>query len=69
MHCFAHNVVIIDVFIDYWSTLPIWQTLPAVCRELVTVLGLQRYSRDQGSSVYLPQAVLSGEIQDTCSLW
>nr|XP_046236700.1 RPA-related protein RADX-like isoform X2 [Scatophagus argus] len=34
---------------------------PAVCREFVYVVDLQRYSRDQGSSVYFPQAVLSGD--------
>ncbi|XP_076580767.1 RPA-related protein RADX isoform X1 [Chaetodon auriga] len=34
---------------------------PAVCRDFLYVVDLQRYSRDQGSSVYFPQAVLSGE--------
>ncbi|XP_037614856.1 RPA-related protein RADX isoform X1 [Sebastes umbrosus] len=34
---------------------------PAVCRESLYVVDLQRYSRDQGSSVYFPQAVLNGE--------
>ncbi|XP_053271806.1 LOW QUALITY PROTEIN: RPA-related protein RADX [Pleuronectes platessa] len=34
---------------------------PAVCRDFLSVVDLQRYSRDQGSSVYFPQAVLSGE--------
>ncbi|XP_028254791.1 RPA-related protein RADX isoform X2 [Parambassis ranga] len=34
---------------------------PVVCREFLFVVDLQRYSRDQGSSVYFPQAVLSGE--------
>ncbi|XP_073330936.1 RPA-related protein RADX [Pagrus major] len=34
---------------------------PVVCREFLSVVDLQRYSRDQGSSVYFPQAVLSGE--------
>lgn len=32
-----------------------------VCRDLLLVAALQRYSRDQGSSVYFPQAVLRGE--------
>lgn len=31
-----------------------------VCRDLLAVAALQRYSRDQGSSVYFPQAVLRG---------
>ncbi|XP_041821711.1 RPA-related protein RADX [Chelmon rostratus] len=35
---------------------------PAVCREFLYVVDLQRYSRDQGSSVYFPQAVLSGDV-------
>ncbi|XP_027131654.1 RPA-related protein RADX-like isoform X4 [Larimichthys crocea] len=34
---------------------------PVVCRELLFVVDVQRYSRDQGSSVYFPQAVLSGD--------
>ncbi|KAK9525189.1 hypothetical protein VZT92_017511 [Zoarces viviparus] len=34
---------------------------PAVCREVLYVVDLQRYSRDQGSSVYFPQAVLNGD--------
>ncbi|XP_076019309.1 RPA-related protein RADX isoform X2 [Genypterus blacodes] len=34
---------------------------PAVCRESLHVVDLQRYTRDQGSSVYFPQAVLHGE--------
>ncbi|KAF7645207.1 hypothetical protein LDENG_00208440, partial [Lucifuga dentata] len=34
---------------------------PAVCRESLRVLDLQRYSRDQGSAVYFPQAVLHGD--------
>ncbi|KAM8899692.1 RPA-related protein RADX isoform 3-T3 [Spinachia spinachia] len=34
---------------------------PAVCREVLYVVELQRYSRDQGSSVYFPQAVLNGD--------
>ncbi|XP_026178016.1 RPA-related protein RADX isoform X2 [Mastacembelus armatus] len=34
---------------------------PAVCRELLYVVDLRRYSRDQGSSVYFHQAVLKGE--------
>ncbi|XP_071315383.1 RPA-related protein RADX [Trachinotus anak] len=34
---------------------------PAVCRDFLYVVELHRYSRDQGSSVYFPQAVLSGE--------
>eukprot|EP00066_Takifugu_rubripes_P025864 XP_011615130.1 PREDICTED: uncharacterized protein CXorf57-like [Takifugu rubripes] len=32
-----------------------------VCRDLLLVAALQRYSRDQGSSVYFPQAVLRGQ--------
>nr|XP_033465271.1 RPA-related protein RADX isoform X1 [Epinephelus lanceolatus] len=32
---------------------------PAVCREFLCVVDMQRYSRDQGSSVYFPQAVLN----------
>uniref|UniRef100_A0A3P8TQX5 Uncharacterized protein n=1 Tax=Amphiprion percula TaxID=161767 RepID=A0A3P8TQX5_AMPPE len=32
-----------------------------VCRESLHVVALQRYSRDQGSPVYFPQAVLSGD--------
>lgn len=43
----------------------VWQAPPTVCRELVTVLDLQRYSRDQGSSIYFPQAVLKGKMLDT----
>uniref|UniRef100_A0A3Q3J2X9 Uncharacterized protein n=1 Tax=Monopterus albus TaxID=43700 RepID=A0A3Q3J2X9_MONAL len=34
---------------------------PAVCREFLYVVDLQRYSRDEGSSIYLHQAVLSGD--------
>ncbi|KAM7366728.1 hypothetical protein PAMP_016137 [Pampus punctatissimus] len=34
---------------------------PAICRQSVFVVELQRYSRDQGSSIYFPQAVLNGE--------
>ncbi|XP_026225225.1 RPA-related protein RADX isoform X2 [Anabas testudineus] len=34
---------------------------PAVCRENLDVLDLQRYTRDQGSSVYFHQVVLSGD--------
>ncbi|XP_060886702.1 RPA-related protein RADX [Labrus mixtus] len=34
---------------------------PAVCRESLFVLDVHRYSRDQGSSVYFPQAVLMGD--------
>ncbi|KAM9836626.1 RPA-related protein RADX [Aulostomus maculatus] len=34
---------------------------PAICRESLFVVDLQRYSRDQGSSVYFPQAVLQSE--------
>ncbi|XP_068569142.1 RPA-related protein RADX isoform X1 [Cebidichthys violaceus] len=34
---------------------------PAICREVLYVVDLQRYSRDQGFSVYFPQAVLSGD--------
>ncbi|XP_035986977.1 RPA-related protein RADX isoform X3 [Fundulus heteroclitus] len=34
---------------------------PVVCRQVLRVLDVRRYSRDQGSSVYFPQAVLSGE--------
>ncbi|XP_072232016.1 RPA-related protein RADX isoform X2 [Leuresthes tenuis] len=34
---------------------------PVVCREFLFVVELRRYSRDQGSSVYFPQAVLSGD--------
>jgi len=34
---------------------------PVVCREFLFVVEVQRYSRDQGSSVYFPQAVLNGE--------
>lgn len=34
---------------------------PVVCRDVLFVVDVQRYSRDQGSSVYFPQAVLSGE--------
>ncbi|XP_067378935.1 RPA-related protein RADX isoform X1 [Channa argus] len=33
----------------------------AVCREFLHVVGLQRYRRDQGSSVYFHQAVLNGD--------
>ncbi|XP_028998778.1 RPA-related protein RADX isoform X2 [Betta splendens] len=32
-----------------------------VCRDLLYVVDLHRYSRDQGSSVYFPQSVLSGD--------
>ncbi|KAM3857452.1 RPA-related protein RADX [Diretmus argenteus] len=32
-----------------------------VCREFLQVVDLQRYSRDLGSAVYFPQAVLSGD--------
>lgn len=35
--------------------------MQVVCRDLLLVASLQRYSRDQGSSVYFPQAVLRGE--------
>ncbi|XP_040887546.1 RPA-related protein RADX isoform X2 [Toxotes jaculatrix] len=34
---------------------------PAVCREFLYVVELRRYTRDQGSSVYFPQAVLNGD--------
>ncbi|XP_029283810.1 RPA-related protein RADX isoform X2 [Cottoperca gobio] len=34
---------------------------PVVCREFLFLVELQRYSRDQGSSVYFPQAVLHGD--------
>ncbi|XP_074555106.1 RPA-related protein RADX [Halichoeres trimaculatus] len=34
---------------------------PSVCRESLFVVDLHRYTRDQGSSVYFPQAVLFGE--------
>ncbi|XP_018545926.1 RPA-related protein RADX [Lates calcarifer] len=34
---------------------------PAVCRESLYVVDLLRYTRDQGSSVYFPQAVLNGD--------
>ncbi|XP_041842083.1 RPA-related protein RADX isoform X2 [Melanotaenia boesemani] len=34
---------------------------PVGCRELLFVVDVQRYSRDQGSTVYFPQAVLSGD--------
>ncbi|KAI3376295.1 hypothetical protein L3Q82_016401, partial [Scortum barcoo] len=34
---------------------------PVVCREFLYVVDLQRYSRDQGSSIYFPQAVLHGD--------
>ncbi|XP_023253285.1 RPA-related protein RADX-like [Seriola lalandi dorsalis] len=34
---------------------------PVVCREYLYVVDLQRYSRDQGSCVYFPQAVLNGD--------
>ncbi|KAG7236239.1 hypothetical protein INR49_001155, partial [Caranx melampygus] len=34
---------------------------PVVCRDFLFVVDVQRYSRDQGSSVYFPQAVLSGD--------
>uniref|UniRef100_UPI0037E86038 LOW QUALITY PROTEIN: RPA-related protein RADX n=1 Tax=Semicossyphus pulcher TaxID=241346 RepID=UPI0037E86038 len=34
---------------------------PVVCRESLYVVDVQRYSRDQGSSVYFPQAVLNGD--------
>ncbi|KAM7376801.1 hypothetical protein PAMA_013534 [Pampus argenteus] len=33
----------------------------AICRQFVFVVEMQRYSRDQGSSIYFPQAVLNGE--------
>lgn len=34
------------------------------------MVDLQRYSRDQGSSVYFPQAVLNGEtLQDKAKLY
>ncbi|KAK2863511.1 hypothetical protein Q5P01_003044 [Channa striata] len=33
----------------------------AVCREFLYVVGVQRYSRDQGSSVYFHQAVLNSD--------
>nr|XP_043878458.1 LOW QUALITY PROTEIN: RPA-related protein RADX [Solea senegalensis] len=34
---------------------------PAVCRESLYVVDVLRYTRDQGSSVYFPQAVLNGD--------
>ncbi|XP_038128221.1 RPA-related protein RADX isoform X2 [Cyprinodon tularosa] len=34
---------------------------PVVCRESLYVVDVRRYSRDQASAVYFPQAVLSGE--------
>ncbi|KAM9335144.1 RPA-related protein RADX [Symphorus nematophorus] len=34
---------------------------PAICREFLYVVDVQRYSRDQGSSVYFPQAVLKSD--------
>ncbi|KAM4536299.1 RPA-related protein RADX isoform 2-T2 [Odontesthes bonariensis] len=34
---------------------------PVVCREFLFVVEVRRYSRDQGSSVYFPQAVLNGD--------
>lgn len=40
---------------------PLWFPLQVVCRDLLQVAALQRYTRDQGSSVYFPQAVLRGE--------
>lgn len=39
----------------------LWFAVQVVCRDLLLVAALQRYSRDQGSSVYFPQAVLRGE--------
>lgn len=32
-----------------------------VCRDLLVVASLQRYTRDEGASVYFPQAVLRGQ--------
>ncbi|XP_037832687.1 RPA-related protein RADX isoform X2 [Kryptolebias marmoratus] len=34
---------------------------PVVCREFLHVVDIRRYSRDQASPVFFPQAVLSGE--------
>ncbi|XP_069581021.1 RPA-related protein RADX isoform X1 [Brachyistius frenatus] len=34
---------------------------PVVCRDFLSVVDLQRYTRDQGSPVYFPQAVLTGD--------
>ncbi|KAM4714917.1 RPA-related protein RADX isoform 2-T2 [Anableps anableps] len=34
---------------------------PVICREPLHVVDIRRYSRDQASAVYFPQAVLSGE--------
>ncbi|XP_047240948.1 RPA-related protein RADX isoform X2 [Girardinichthys multiradiatus] len=34
---------------------------PVVCRESLHVVDVRRYSRDQASAIYFPQAVLSGE--------
>ncbi|XP_039996650.1 RPA-related protein RADX isoform X2 [Xiphias gladius] len=46
--------------IIYWKT-KASSSSPAVCREFLYVLDMRRYSRDQGSSVYFPQAVLNGD--------
>lgn len=43
--------------------------MQVVCRDLLLVASLQRYSRDQGSSVYFPQAVLRGETDPTPLRW
>ncbi|XP_034413362.1 RPA-related protein RADX isoform X3 [Cyclopterus lumpus] len=34
---------------------------PSVCRDVLYVVDLQRYSRDQGADVYFPQGVLMGD--------
>ncbi|MEQ2210692.1 hypothetical protein XENOCAPTIV_017765 [Xenoophorus captivus] len=38
---------------------------PVVCRESLHVVDVRRYSRDQASTIYFPQAVLSGEMLRT----
>ncbi|XP_029943728.1 RPA-related protein RADX isoform X2 [Salarias fasciatus] len=37
------------------------QASPVLCRDVLRVLDLRRYTRDQGSSVYFPEAVLCGD--------
>ncbi|AWO97338.1 Hypothetical protein SMAX5B_004432 [Scophthalmus maximus] len=51
-------------FVDFSSHVFVLQTSSlsaAVCRELLRVVDLRRYGRDQGSSVYFPQTVLNGD--------
>ncbi|KAF1381112.1 hypothetical protein PFLUV_G00171120 [Perca fluviatilis] len=38
-----------------------------VCRDVLFVSDVQRYSRDQGSSVYFPQAVLNADLISTAA--